>query len=80
MPDEIKDLAEQIMAVRKFSDLSGFLQQLIREEHERRHGPMVLAEGSGQTAAAVKRRPESPARYRVPRKKAAADLTDREKS
>jgi hypothetical protein len=32
------------MKVRRFKDFSGFLQQLIREDWERRHGPMAFTE------------------------------------
>jgi hypothetical protein len=40
--DEIMALAREVMDARRFSDFSGFLAQLIREEHERRSGPMIL--------------------------------------
>jgi metal-responsive CopG/Arc/MetJ family transcriptional regulator len=36
--------AEELMRLRDFGDFSGFIQQLIREEYERRHGPATLAE------------------------------------
>jgi hypothetical protein len=39
---KILQLAEELMALRHFNDLAPFLSQLIREEHERRHGPAVL--------------------------------------
>jgi len=38
---EVLKVAEQLMELRHFSDLSGFLSQLVREEHERRHGPVL---------------------------------------
>ena len=36
--------AQKVMAAREFDDFSGFVQQLIREEWERRHGPMFISE------------------------------------
>jgi len=37
---EIAALAEALMKLRKFDDFSGFVEQLIREEYERRTGPV----------------------------------------
>lgn len=39
---EIAALAEALMKLRKFDDFSGFVEQLIREEYERRTGPVQL--------------------------------------
>lgn len=36
--------AQDIMKVRDFSDFSGLLHQLIREEWERRRGPVLIRE------------------------------------
>jgi hypothetical protein len=44
LPVSIQEKAQAIMAARDFGDLSGFLQQLIREEYERRHGPAPIAD------------------------------------
>lgn len=38
----VLELADELMQLRKFSDLSGFLSQLVREEHERRQGPATF--------------------------------------
>lgn len=38
----IREMADALMAARAFSDFSGFVAQLIREEWERRNGPMLL--------------------------------------
>lgn len=38
---EIFELATELMKLRRFDDFSGFLEQLIREEWERRCGPMT---------------------------------------
>lgn len=42
MHPDIRALADEVMNARKFSDLSGFLEQLIREEYERRVGRMEI--------------------------------------
>lgn len=42
----IRAMADQIMSLRAFSDLSGFLSQLVREEWERRHGPIMMPQQS----------------------------------
>lgn len=39
---KVLELAEAVMAVRSFDNLSGFISQLIREEYERRHGPATI--------------------------------------
>lgn len=36
---EVYELATQLMKLRRFSDFSGFLEQVIRDEWERRNGP-----------------------------------------
>lgn len=35
----VRKMADELMDLRAYSELSGFLSQLIREEWERRHGP-----------------------------------------
>lgn len=40
---EILKQAEDIMALRSFDDFSEFISALIREERERRQGPVLLA-------------------------------------
>jgi hypothetical protein len=40
MSPAIRALADEVMETRRFGDLSGFLEQLIREEWERRNGMM----------------------------------------
>ena len=42
MSDELVGLCDQIARVRRFPTTSGLIQQLIREEYERRHGPMLI--------------------------------------
>lgn len=65
----VMDLAEQIMDVRRFDDFSGMVQQLIREEWERRHGPMILAERPTPYAALERESPQSPVRPKAKRQK-----------
>ena len=38
MDEGIRELAEEIMANRRFADFSGFIEQLIRDEYDRRFG------------------------------------------
>ena len=38
----IREQAEELMRARAFSDFSGFIAQLIRDEYERRHGHAAL--------------------------------------
>jgi hypothetical protein len=38
----VLELAQDLMKLRRFDDLSGFLSQLVREEWERRHGPATF--------------------------------------
>lgn len=40
----IEAAAEQLMVARKFSSMSSMVEQLIREEYERRVEPMVIKE------------------------------------
>lgn len=40
MDVQIHEKATELMRLRYFGDLSGFIEQLIREEWERRNGPM----------------------------------------
>ena len=64
----VLDLAEQLMRLRHFSDLSGFLSQLVREEHERRHGPTLYDQPIKATAPSpAPPRPSGPASYRKTR-------------
>lgn len=42
--DQMIEMAEQICKLRGFRDFSGLLEQLIREEWERRNGPVKFAE------------------------------------
>jgi hypothetical protein len=58
LPDAIKKKAEAIMEARDFGDLSGFLQQLIREEYERRHGPITMADEIREDPPAYKTQPQ----------------------
>lgn len=55
--------ANELMNLRCFSDFSGFIEQLIREEWDRRHGPaqfpIVTPVESGATAAAAVVAPKS---------------------
>lgn len=50
------DKAKLLMELRHFSNLTGLIEQLIREEFERRHGPAVFP-GS---AAPIERPPLPP--------------------
>lgn len=55
----IVDKATALMKLRDFGDnLSGFLSQLVREEYERRHGPVMFP-------APPKPKPQPPAEKRV---------------
>lgn len=49
LPKSIIELADKLMELRKFTDFSGFAQQLIREEWERRHGPAVFTQEAAAT-------------------------------
>jgi hypothetical protein len=40
----VLELAEQVMRLRGHSSLSGFVEELIRDEYDRRHGPLVFNE------------------------------------
>jgi hypothetical protein len=40
--EPVVELAEELMKLRGFDNLSGFLSQLVREEHERRRGPVTF--------------------------------------
>lgn len=42
LPASLLEKAELLMQARDFNDFSGLIQTLIREEYERRHGPMTL--------------------------------------
>jgi len=50
----IEETAERLMAARKFSSMSAFVEQLIREEYERRVEPMVIKQ---PVENATKRKP-----------------------
>jgi len=43
MDPAIRALADTVMEARRFSDFSGFLEQLIREEFDRRMGPTQIS-------------------------------------
>lgn len=48
--------AQELMQVTDFDDFSGFVEQLVRDEWERRHGPAFLvrdAPSPGEQAAGV---------------------------
>lgn len=46
IPQSLYNVAEDVMAERHFSDFSGFVQSLIREEWERRQSALKLGEHS----------------------------------
>lgn len=56
------ELAEKIMELRGHSSLSGFVEELIRDEYDRRHGPLLLKEGSA--AGDVPKPKTEPVNYR----------------
>ncbi len=62
-PDVLK-LAERLMELRHFSDISGFLSQLVREEDERRRGPVMY-----EQPRPVKPTPERHVSYRKRKRK-----------
>ncbi len=53
--------ARALMKVRDFPDLSGFLAQLIREEHERRAGPAILQDAPPDPEPEPTAAPQPPA-------------------
>ena len=55
-PPGVIDLAQEIMELRSFTDLSGFLSQLVREEWERRRGPAILPTEPARTVIVHKAR------------------------
>jgi len=42
--ERVIELAERIMDLRGHSSFSGFVEELIRDEYERRRGPLILKE------------------------------------
>lgn len=52
--ERVLDLAQQIMEPLGHSSLSGFVEQLIRDEYERRSGPMVMQEKPTKPTKPVK--------------------------
>lgn len=40
---EIRAMAEELMATRRFKKLTPYVEQLIREDHEKRRGTMMIA-------------------------------------
>ena len=40
--ERVLEFAEQIMELRGHSSLSAFIEELVRDEYERRNGPMVI--------------------------------------
>jgi hypothetical protein len=54
MDPGIRALADEVMAARRFGDFSGFIEQLIREEFERRTGPMQISVLPTQVEDAVR--------------------------
>jgi len=61
IPPSVYDLALEVMELRNFTDFSGFLQTLIREEYERRHGPLTLPIDKPKTKP--KKHKGNPGRY-----------------
>jgi len=45
LPKSLRAQAEELMKLRQFTDFSGFLQTLIREEHERRRSAPLMLTG-----------------------------------
>jgi len=62
---EIYDQARKIMGLRKFSELSSFIETLIREEWERRHGAVTFESASEPELRVA----EPPIQYRIKKKK-----------
>jgi metal-responsive CopG/Arc/MetJ family transcriptional regulator len=62
VPESLLEQAKATMEVRAFEDFSGFIQQLIREEYERRHGPQLIQE----TSPPYKAIPKQPFQENVP--------------
>lgn len=57
----MRALAERIMEVRHFDDFSGFVQTLLREEHERRQAEVKTVETiTDETIDAVEKKKEKP--------------------
>lgn len=53
MDPAIRALADTVMEARRFSDFSGFLEQLIREEFERRMGPTTITSSPAQLSQLI---------------------------
>ena len=49
------ELGDKLQQLRGFRDFSGFLEQLIREEWERRNGPIAFGEMRSREAAEPQR-------------------------
>jgi hypothetical protein len=47
--ESLYEKARDLMQIRDFDNFSAFLEQLIREEHERRHGPAQLRDQPAPT-------------------------------
>lgn len=62
----IREKAEQLMRARSFSDFSGFIAQLIRDEYDRRQADPALRDMGSPSPA--KRSHPSPAKYRLKKK------------
>lgn len=41
LPEEVYELARELMKLRRYTDFAGFVQQLIREEYHRRIEPLA---------------------------------------
>ncbi len=74
LPESLVEVAQAIMRDRHFEDFSGFLQQLIREESERRQAVLRETASTGTTPAQTPTAPVSykkePARRRAAAHKA----------
>ena len=50
--ERVLEFAQQVMQLRGQSSLSAFVEELIRDEYERRHGPMHLSDSPATPSAA----------------------------
>ncbi len=63
IPQSLYEVAEEVMDARHFSDFSGFVQSLIREEWERRQAALKL----GEHSPAVTQHPTAPHKVTYPK-------------
>jgi Arc/MetJ-type ribon-helix-helix transcriptional regulator len=66
--ERVLTFAENLMELGGYSSVSGLVETLIREEYERRHGPITMHDQQ-KAAAPPPRPPVGPVSYRPPRRR-----------